>query len=138
MSIVDFLKGQIEGSGSQLTNVLNGIAAEHKDFRLHDGGFSFAEQVTHLAEAYRAVLAAGDGKEYEWGSFVPASDEWSDLVAEAMALRTEATAVVLVDDETKLQLGSDYIVFHDLYHVGQMATMRLQVQADWNYMEIYS
>jgi hypothetical protein len=137
VTTVELLKAQIDASGGQLTRALNGVDPSHKDFRLHAGGYSFAEQVAHLSEAYTAVLAAAEGKEHEWGSFKPASEEWTALVSEALSLREKAAATVLEDDDTKLMMGADYIVSHDLYHVGQLATMRLQVYPDWNCYELY-
>jgi hypothetical protein len=91
-----------------------------------------------VSEAYTAVIATSKGEKYEWGSFKPASDDWSGIVAETKTLREQATKIVLVEDEERLKMGADYIVMHDLYHVGQIATMRLNVTPDWDAYAIYA
>jgi hypothetical protein len=137
MTAIELLKYQIDGTGGQVSRVVSGLDDSSRDFRLHAGGMSVCEQVTHLGEAYRAVLAASKGDEYEWGSYKPTAETLSDLVGEVMELRKQAVETVLVDDDEKLKRGSDFIVSHDLYHVGQLATLRLNLHPHWNSYEIY-
>ncbi|MBW7928889.1 MAG: hypothetical protein H3C58_12580 [Fimbriimonadaceae bacterium] len=55
----------------------------------------------------------------------------ADAIAEMSALRNRAIAVA---DE---KIAVEYIAVHDAYHVGQLVTLRLSVEPDWNYYSIY-
>lgn len=139
MTALDLLTTQIEDGTFQLRKVFEGIDDSLADAKPLPVQMSFREMVVHVAEAYQATLAEGRGEKHSWGSFTLPADNFADLMSKFFALRDEAIASVLAqDEETAVKTGSAFLVGHDYYHVGQAATLRLVLTPDWNPYSIYN
>jgi len=134
----DFLEYQIGTSGRQVEMVLDGFAAEKWDKSLSEGSMNTTELVGHLTECYLAVQKHMLGEEHEWGSYIPAQESAQELVA---AMRTEREkakeALLAASSDDAVKAATDYVVLHDVYHVGQMAALRMSVDPEWDAYSIY-
>ena len=98
---------------------------------------SFRVTIAHLCECYVAAVAIAAGREHAWGTFEPKSAALALLLDEWRELRQAAAEVVVSDDDKLISLGADFVVGHDYYHVGQLVTLRLSFDKDWNSLSIY-
>jgi hypothetical protein len=138
MTAKELLAFEIENVGGQLRGALAGLPEALQDTKLCEGGMTPREAVEHLAEAYVATVANAKGEKYEWGSFTIEDKSWDNLISVFWSARQKATEAVLVDEETALKSGYDYIVAHDAYHVGQIAALRIGNEPGWDSYAIYS
>ncbi|HEY3781816.1 MAG TPA: hypothetical protein VGL56_12085 [Fimbriimonadaceae bacterium] len=138
MTAQELLAFEIENIGGQLRGAFAGLPDSLQDDKVCEGGMSPREMLEHLSEAYEATIASSKGEEYEWGTFTVDDKSWDNLISVFWDRREKATEAVLVDDETKLKAGFDYIVAHDAYHVGQLAALRVGKEPGWDFYSIYS
>ncbi|MES1228276.1 MAG: hypothetical protein ABUL72_06355, partial [Armatimonadota bacterium] len=107
------------------------------DARSNPEAMTPREVVAHLADCYVAVTDEAAGKEHEWGATV-VSDNASEALAQMIQLRHEAIAALgTMPLEKANSTASNFIVLHDAYHVGQLATLRLHL-GGWDPMSIYN
>ena len=138
MELKDALNYQLETSAQQVDKVLEGLAEDKWGAKLRDESMSPAEVVAHLTECYIAAQKELKGEPHEWGSYVPADDSPNALVAAMRAERKKACdAITAKSDEESVKAATQYIVLHDAYHVGQLATLRLSVDPSWDAYSIY-
>lgn len=138
MTASELLTNLMTNSGSQLAACIQGVTEDQSDHKLHEDAMSFRVTLAHLCECCHAVLEHAAGREHEWGTFKPQSSAFAPLVEEWKGLREKAVAAVTSDDDKLIELGADYIVGHDYYHVGQLVTLRLSFEKEWNSYSIYS
>jgi plasmid replication initiation protein len=138
MTALELLKAEIADSGKQLEAVLSSFPAAQIDSKPASTAMSAREIVVHLCEAYDAAAAASEGREYDWGSYVPPSTEWHQLLANFRELRAKAAEALSAEDDTKLMAGTMYIVAHDYYHVGQLCSARIACDPEWDPFSIYA
>ncbi|MFY9233852.1 MAG: hypothetical protein WAO58_05250 [Fimbriimonadaceae bacterium] len=137
MTASELIRHQVDELGYQLSKVFEGIPASGQDFKAIPSAMSPREILAHLCEAYMAFDAHGRGEEFQWGSFKP-DPSWEGLYAQFVAARNTATArAVSSEDEKALKSAHDYLVGHDAYHVGQMASCRIAMDPEWNAYGIY-
>lgn len=140
MSALNIIQSQLVTAGKQLAAMYNQAPAEFFDTKLTENGMTAGQQLEHLAEAYQATLVSADGGEYkDWGTFSLGASDNDDLVSKAFAKRDEAIAKLMtLPEDRAANLATDYIIFHDAYHVGQLALIRLEVEPDWDSYSMYA
>lgn len=137
MTAKELLNNLIQNAGFQVSQCCAGVTEEQADLKLNDDTMSFRVTIAHLCECYVAVQEAAAGKEHEWGTFTPRSSAFGPLLEEWNELRAQAKATVVSDDDKLIGLGSDFIVGHDYYHVGQLVSLRRSFDKEWNSYSIY-
>ena len=136
MTVKELLQHQFDDAGYQLDKVFEGVD-ESLDFKLTEKGMSPREIAAHLAECYTAVITEAAGGKHNWGSFQPSTTEWPALLTEMKELRSKATVAVLEKEGWESHANA-FITAHDYYHVGQLASIRLTRDSDWDAYSIYS
>lgn len=138
MSAQALLKAQIDYTGFQLATVIEGIPVDRWDDRVSPDAMSVREVLAHLSEAYSAFAKHAAGQSHEWGTYQPTARTPEELLEETMALRRTAAALATeVDVLNELVLASNYIALHDSYHIGQLVTLRLKIEPEWNSYALY-
>lgn len=137
MDAITLLRTQIDDLGFQLEACLTGLPVEEIDTKPLPVLSSAREAVTHLCEVYTATEEITRGQQHAWGSYAPPVTEWNELLVVFRDLRTKAATAVLDGDPEHLGHGSAFLVEHDAYHVGQLATLRRSIDPDWNAYSIY-
>lgn len=133
MTTSEFLRFQLDELGFQLDKVFEGVPEDRRNFRVADHAMSPEETLLHLCEVYFAFECSLDGKQHAWGSFKPADPAWEGLWAEFESSRNRVVHRACDDpsDDT-LRHAHDYLIAHDAYHIGQMASCRLGMDPNWN------
>lgn len=138
MNASELLDHALKASGFQAAKVFEAMPESLYDAKLGPEAMSPRETLAHLTECYHAVLAALDDKPYEWGSYVPPSTAWPDMVAVFTACRAQAASACLASaNPAAPKVAMDYMVQHDCYHVGQIAQLRIHQEPGWNAYSIY-
>jgi hypothetical protein len=136
MDTQSFLKSAFDKTGYQVKMVFDGLT--DLDTNPIPAMFSPREQLAHLWEVYQAVLTLAAGGKHPWGEFEIPDSIKSNAYEECMRARQAACEKILeLDEEQALKFGMDFIVEHDAYHVGQMCSMRLALDPEWNAYSIY-
>lgn len=137
MSTVD-LSHTLNTVGKQLKGVTDGLSEELMDAKLHDGAMSPRETLEHLTECYVAYLAHTKGEEHSWGTFAVPDNATDVLKTACFSKREEAVAAAISSQDDGIRNAAmDYIALHDAYHVGQIASLRVAKEPDWNAYAIY-
>ncbi len=137
MTARELLQGQLEETGYQLEACFAGLDGASWDAKDPDTAMSPRETALHLAEAYRAYTTHMDGGKHEWGSYRLEDSSLEGVLANWRKEREEATARALASDtDESYRLAQDYILLHDAYHVGQLATLRIRL-GGWDPYSIY-
>jgi hypothetical protein len=138
MTAKELLAFQFEEAGYQLAKVLEDYPEEAFDLKTTPTALSPRETLGHLAEVYVSVLAQAEGRQHEWGSYDPGTEDRGELMRILEEKRTAAVRAIEGLDEAKaVHLGADFIVAHDYYHVGQLSAFRLAAEPTWNAYSIY-
>lgn len=138
MDSKELLKYQMETSAKQVDKVLEGLADDKWSVKV-GGGMSASETAVHLTECYVAAQTHVAGGEHKWGSYKAAGETPSELGATMRSERTKAWEAILGSDADDLgETATQYLLLHDAYHVGQLATMRMGVDPEWDAYSIYS
>lgn len=139
MTAKELLRYQLDDAKFQLEQILAGLDGSHVDGKPINTGMSMRETLVHLAEAYTATIKEAAGEKHEWGQFELPHESWADLVAQVFALRDKAVEAALgLEDEAKsVNQVHHFLIAHDFYHVGQLASIRIATDANWNPYAIY-
>lgn len=131
MSHSALLAHLLKASGNQILQTFNGLADAHFDTKPLSVAMSPRETAEHLCDCYQAAIDVSEGREHPWGTTKLSAQTPAEAMQEMKALRDAAIAVA--NEEAAM----DYIALHDAYHAGQMVTLRLTVEPDWNAYAIY-
>ena len=138
MTALELLKAEIDDAGYQLTKTMEGlddVGAEHK---ATPDSMSAKEMIEHLAEAYVALSTEVAGGKHSWGTYKAADPTWVGVQSEWKSARDKAADAALgAGTDAAIMLAHDFIVAHDYYHVGQMVTLRLSLDPQFNFYGIY-
>ena len=138
MDATAIVNAGIEAAGSQLTKVISGLTDEQLDLRPHPAAMTLREQLVHQTEAYIAMQADAAGAEHEWGSYKSTLNTFDELQTEMFAQRqTAVDAVLAKGDEAVLKSALFFLVLHDGYHIGQLCTLHIALDPEWNAYSIY-
>jgi len=139
MTARELLVKQIEDVSYQLAKVLEGLTEEQLDVKFTPSAMTIREQAEHLCEVYTAVDTVFQGKEHSWGSYTVEDKSWANLTSLLTSLRSKAIEWVTSSEEDKVLLrGAGFIVGHDNYHVGQIASVRIATDPSWDPFSIYN
>ena len=136
MNATELTLHNMNGSHGQVKKALAGLT----DFesRVNEHAFNAAETLEHLTECYVAFEESCRGEEHQWGSYSAADKSPEGLVNAYDAGYAKAVALVTgSEDENVLKHAADYIYLHESYHVGQLCTLRLTLDPEWNFYSIY-
>ncbi|MCW5944074.1 MAG: DinB family protein [Fimbriimonadaceae bacterium] len=126
-----------DSAGGQLSQVLANLDETQWDAKL-EGAMSPREVVIHCSECYAAGLASLRGESHEWGTYSPVPGGPAELLAEMKRLRSALVDGALeAGTDAALKSIVDYVALHDAYHVGQLVTLRSQLDPAWNVYSIY-
>jgi uncharacterized damage-inducible protein DinB len=129
----------VENAGKTLSKVLQGFPAEAVTQRAHSSMFSTHEAMSHLTECYVAFESHIKGEEHQWGSFTSSTTQFDEAVEELFQTRSRVVQLLNEEsDEAALTSALDYLVSHDWYHIGQLATNRQAFEPYWNSYALYS
>ena len=121
-----------------LKQSIAGVPESIVNEKVHPSMRSIREQVIHLTECYLATMAAVNGAEYSWGAYQPGDVTFADLEADRKRLRSEAVDMLLTTgEEEDLRHGLNYIILHDQYHIGQIASTRQVFEPEWSSYVLY-
>lgn len=139
MTASKLLAFQLEDAGYQVEQVFNGIDESNADLMLVEGAMSPRETALHLLECCHAALAHLSGTEHKWGSLTMPEGGFSVVMDQYRAKRAEVVSLLTAPDagDKAGKLGSEFIVLHEAYHVGQLALLRLQKTPGWDAYSIY-
>ncbi|MBV6459766.1 MAG: hypothetical protein HONBIEJF_02919 [Fimbriimonadaceae bacterium] len=138
MNAKDVLRKAIDDAGFQLSQVFDSLPPGAWTGRTSDDAMTGLETVEHLSEVYIAAKKAANGETHEWGTYHSESPDGPTMLADMHKLRSEAVEACLeLDDTQAVDIGLGFLALHDAYHVGQMASLRLKVDPDWNAYSIY-
>jgi len=137
MNAQDLLARQLATSRYQLAKAFEGLEGDDWHRRSAPEAMSPYEMAVHLSECYTAATKEFYGEHHEWGSFVVENDDPSTVFAKMLELRDQAAETLLVADDDKAHdLATDFVLLHDAYHIGQLATTRLQI-GNWDPYSLY-
>lgn len=121
--------------GQQLTQVASGLDLDAQPIPAMMSG---REMFGHLYECYVAGLADANGQKHPWGAYVIPDEVSANPVGAAMAKRAEVVAELLARETPEATLALvNYVILHDAYHVGQLCTLRLTLDENWDNYSIY-
>ncbi|HRI43202.1 MAG TPA: DinB family protein [Fimbriimonadaceae bacterium] len=132
----ELLRFALDESRFQLEKVLEGLSDDAWTAK-PTPSFSPAQTVEHLCEVYTAYKKHVQGEPHEWGSYNSGETTREGVTALMWRLRGEACEAALAGNEEAGRSAIDYIVMHDAYHVGQLVTVRLALDPEWNAYSIY-
>jgi uncharacterized damage-inducible protein DinB len=125
-------------AANQLQKVVADLPDDQWTARVNEQAMSPLESFAHLAACCNMYSAEAQGIKKEWGEYqvedmTPAGvmKAWHDERAQAQAL-LEADP-----SDENLKRVTMYITLHDAYHVGQLCTLRLTLDPEWNAYAIY-
>ncbi len=138
MDAAALLKYSLDASHFQVQACYNGLSPEAAQARPIAAMMTANEQLEHLCEVCQAVLTQAAGGTHAWGEFV-IPEEWKqDRMGTYTALRQKAVETLVSDpQEPHLKMGINYLSLHETYHVGQLVTLRLTLDPEWNAYSIY-
>ncbi|HRK21828.1 MAG TPA: DinB family protein [Fimbriimonadaceae bacterium] len=139
MTTLEFVQHQLKDGRFQIDKVFEGLTDEDFDHRIAPQAMSPREILEHLCECHQACLDALQGKSFNWGSYSLPDKSAPALFKTFNDLRAQAELAIAADpNETTFKKASEYLVAHDAYHVGQMALVRLGLDAAWDPYSIYN
>ncbi len=130
----------LDHAAKQVNNVFTALPADSWDKKPIAQAMSPRETVEHLACCYEACMVEAKGGKWDWAA--PYSLGIADpeaILTKMRELRAAAQALVVDSDDPNMwHLGTEFIILHDAYHVGQMCTFRIMTEPDWDPYSIYA
>jgi uncharacterized damage-inducible protein DinB len=133
----EFASSQAEDCLHQLSACFKDVNDEHATQKPVECMMSIRETALHLMEAYTAIEKAAKGEKHEWGSFSDPGGDFASLIEKFHTARAVAVAAALASMDTNQSLIKDYVIGHEYYHVGQLVSLRLMLDSNWDYHSIY-
>ena len=138
MNAIKLLSHQLEDTTFQITKVLEGVKESDLDFKIGPTTQSIRGLIEHLCEVYTAVEEESRGEHHKWGSYSIEDKSWGNLINTFTTLRSRAIELVSSpESEQQLFSASDFMVGHEYYHVGQLASIRIATDPEWDPFSIY-
>ena len=139
MTANELLNKQLADVSYQLDKVLDGVSESDLDFKICPTAMSIRETVEHLCEVYVVVEKESRGEKHSWGTYAIEDKSWSNLSSEFVRLRKVAVDIVSkAETDKEFETALAYILAHDYYHVGQLASVRLATNPEWDAYSIYN
>ena len=138
MTATELLTIQLEDASYQIEKVLDGVDEAHLDIKLSPTSMSIRQSIEHLCEVYTAVDEESRGIKHAWGEYSIQYDSFDDLKSKFTSLRVRALGLVAnPSNKEGFTLASEFMVAHEYYHVGQLASLRIATDSAWNPYSIY-
>lgn len=130
---------QLEEVGGQLERCVEGLSAQNWSYSVNPHAMTAAQMFRHLSECCVAFQKSLSGDEHQWGSYTVDSDDPEEIMKIWKEERKKAVDGLAAADATPEMLmnASHYLVMHDAYHVGQLVTLRLTINPQWDSYSIY-
>ena len=127
----------MDDAGRMLAKCFQGIPEASADITIGKM-MSPRNQAAHLSECYVAAKASMNGEKHEWGTYTTNATTLDATVTEMFALRASAVEKFLALESEDTQLSNEeFLIGHDHYHVGQLVTLHLAIDPEWNSYCIY-
>jgi len=133
-------KKVLDHVGFQVKTVFTGLEEAQWSHRIHPESMTPFEMITHLTECCRAAAyrISRDEEFPDWGKTQMSGSTPDEWMEEFHATRSQAISAGLEKaDEKSLDTLMDLLALHEAYHVGQMCTLRLDLDPKWNPLSIY-
>jgi hypothetical protein len=88
-------------------------------------------------EACQAVITGVAGGKHSWGTYQAPALPMGALIESFNALRGQAIEAGMSVFDSDISHLNDYLVLHEVYHVGQMAAVRQALNDGWDTYSIY-
>ena len=138
MTATELLTIQLADASYQIEKVLEGVQEGQLDVKLCPTSMSIRQQIEHLCEVYTAVDEESRGLKHAWGEYVIQYDSFDELKTKFNGLRAKALGLVANPASSEaFELASAFMVGHEYYHVGQIASLRIATEPTWNPYSIY-
>ncbi|MEI7575338.1 MAG: hypothetical protein WCK51_00465 [Armatimonadota bacterium] len=137
MTARELIEKQLDETGFQFNACLKDLTEETFEAKPVAVLMSCKETVEHSMEALQAVITGVAGGTHSWGTYQAPALPMTQLIETFNSLRglaIEAGLSVFDDDAHWL---NDYLVLHEVYHVGQMAAVRHALGDGWDSYAIY-
>jgi hypothetical protein len=129
----------IDTVGRQLEKAVEGLAEGHWNEKLHENSMSPLEAFEHLAACCDMFCVEARGEKKGWGEYSVPNPTRESVMAAWKEERAKAIELLTASDKDEdLNHAADYISLHDAYHVGQIVSLRIKLQPDWDSYAIYS
>lgn len=137
MTTTEFLAEQLADTHLQVTKVYEGLPNADWDKKSSEAAMTPRQILGHLNECCLAFLSE-DPHTYAWGTYEMGDKPNEDLMAEYNDLRSKCVdKAANASDDSVIKGASSFIALHEAYHVGQLATLRLSLDPEWNAYSIY-
>ncbi len=138
MTASELMQAQIDMLTAQVEACYAGLGKNDFDREILPQMMRPSRMLDHLAECVHAFLAKKDGADYDQWGVTGLTGTLEERMATYRELREQAKAGIAGrEDEKALIAASDFLTAHDAYHVGQLVTMRLTIDPEWNAYSIY-
>ncbi|MBL8048212.1 MAG: hypothetical protein JNJ45_05970 [Chthonomonas sp.] len=130
------LKLALDDTGHQIRQAVAGLDLDAKPIEAMMSG---RMTLAHLYECYIACRAELNGEKHKWGEYVVPQEVVDDPMAHVFALRDEVIGEIHSAGTPEATSNAlSYIALHDAYHVGQLCSLRLTLDPEWNAYSIYN
>lgn len=128
----------ISDAGNQLEKVVEGLPDDQWTAQVNEQAMSALESFAHMAGCYDMFSSEAQGVKKEWGEYAVEDMTPSGVMKAWKEERARALAALEADpSDDNLKKATMYITLHDAYHVGQLCTLRLTLDPEWNAYAIY-
>jgi len=138
MTANELLNNQLNDVSYQIDQILAGVDEGDVDFKIAPTAMSIREQLEHLCEVYTAVEEGSRGVDHAWGEFSIEDKSWTNLTSLFASLRAQAIQIVsAAQDDKAITDASSFMVGHEYYHIGQLASLRIATDSAFDPYSIY-
>lgn len=129
----------LAASGNTLHRVLDHFPDSAWGTTLTPTSKTAQEIVGHLTSVYAAYIALLETGRVDWNRYDPAGKSPGELVAELRDIRHYAVEQANGSEMPLIHRGAlEYIVMHEMYHVGQLALIRSETEPQWDAEAIFT
>jgi uncharacterized damage-inducible protein DinB len=126
-------------SGNTLNRVIDGFPDSAWDSRLTPSSKSAKVILGHLTMVYAAYIALLETGHVDWARYDPAEKSVDELIADLRETRRFAVDEANGSEMPLIHRGAlEYVVMHEMYHIGQLALLRSEAQPEWNAEAIFT
>ncbi len=137
MTALELVQVQAEEAGYQLQQCFANITEENGDAQVHASAMSPRQTLLHLSECYEAFCQHVAGNKFQWGLYNVDDTSIENLKSVWASQREKAIALLATANDDLVRVASAYIIEHDFYHTGQIASFCVALVPDWDAMSIY-
>lgn len=127
----------VNAAAGQIERGLGGLEDKDWEMKINENTMSPRQMVGHLIECRIACIKSMKGQEHEWGTYSAEGD--AAALMKQLRDETDHTLQQLAESPTdeNIKHVMDFLALHDAYHVGQIVSLRLTLDPNWNSYVIY-